>query len=275
MVRKRLGSKLRELREQSGWTQDDAAKTALRATGTKLSRMENGNVSIRPNDVDDLLKLYKVVDDELSAELIALARESKQQGWWHIYGDAVPPRLEHYLGLEAVAKQISTYQTMLVPGLLQTPEYMTTVIRTAWPDAPDTEIVKRVRLRVERQALLDAPGAPRLWVVLDEAVLCRPIGGTKVFKEQLRHLVDATVRPHVTVQVLPFERGAHPALGGSLTLLNFPEDPETAYTEQLGSSLYMVNPETVRHYRSTLDHLRAQALPPDDSVQMIRVVTEE
>ncbi|MCM3884109.1 helix-turn-helix transcriptional regulator [Frankia sp. R82] len=268
---RRLGAELRRLREAAGLTAGEAGQ-AIRASDAKISRIENGRVAVRAVDVGDLLSLYGVDDAGQREAILVLAKETRRQGWWRSFGDVVPRWMEVYIGLEADASSINVYQSSLVEGLLQTPEYAAAVIRSTWPELPGDEVRRRVALRTSRQERLAGAQPPRLWVVLDEAVLRRPVGGPDVLDAQLRHLLDAGTRPNVTIQVLPFDVGGHAALGTSFTHLAFPDpdDPEVVYLEVLTGSLYVEKPAEVRLYRDKLDHLRALALNPRDSTEMIQ-----
>jgi transcriptional regulator with XRE-family HTH domain len=274
--RRQLGAELRRLREGAGLGIEDAA-ARLECSLSKISRMETGRVPVRSRDVRDLLDLYGVTDDAACEPLLTLARESRQRGWWQPYSDVVPSWLEVYLGLEAAAASISIFETGLVPGLLQTADYTRAVVRAMRPDVRDQEIERRVSLRMTRQQLVVKDEPVMLWVVLDEAVLRRPVGGPAVLRGQLLRILERAEFPHVTVQVLPFSAGAHAGLGASFTLLAFPEpaDPEVVYVEELTSSFYVERLEEVRWHRIVLDHLRAAALSPDRSAEMIDEVVKE
>jgi transcriptional regulator with XRE-family HTH domain len=273
---RRLGAELRRLREAASLTTEEAGR-AIRASDAKISRIENGRVAVRAPDVADLLTAYGVEDADQREALLALAKETRQQGWWRTFSDAVPRWMEVYIGLEADASSINTYQTSIVEGLLQTREYAGAVIRSTWPEMPDDEVSRRVTLRSNRQERMSGTGAPRLWVVLDEAALRRPVGGREVLNAQLQYLLEVGAQPNVTIQVLPFDVGGHAALGTSFTHLGFPDpdDPEVVYVEVLTGSLYVEKPEEVRQYREKLDHLRALALNPSASAEMISSLSRE
>src|SRR6266508_3972320 len=219
-----LGAQLRRLREGKGISRDEAGYV-IRASGSKISRMELGRVSFKERDVADLLTLYGVTEDGERAALLALAREANTPGWWHKFSDVLPTWFQSYIGLEGAASLIRTYEVQFVPGLLQTEGYARAVTLLGHATAPDEEIERRVSLRVERQQLLTRPGPPRLWAVMDEAALRRPIGGSEVMREQLSALIEATALPSVTLQVIPFSAGGHAGAGGAFTILRF-GDPE-------------------------------------------------
>ncbi|WP_322768530.1 helix-turn-helix transcriptional regulator [Frankia sp. Cr1] len=273
---RRLGAELRRLREAVGMTAEEAGQ-AIQASEAKISRIENGRVAVRQVDVSGLLDLYEVQDADLRDAVLALAKESRRQGWWRSFSDVVPRWLEVYIGLEADASSINTYQCALVEGLLQTPDYAAAVIRSILPETSDEVVARRVALRMSRQERLRSDHPPRLWVVLDESVVRRPIGGKEVLGAQLRHLLDSMARPNITIQVLPFAVGGHAALGTSFTHLGFPDanDPEVVYVEALTGSLYLEKAEEIRQYREKLDHLRALALDPAASAEMIASLLRE
>ncbi|WP_206506223.1 helix-turn-helix domain-containing protein [Streptomyces chrestomyceticus] len=258
-----LGTHLRRLREAAGVTRE-AAGDAIRGSHAKISRLELGRVGCKERDVADLLTLYRVTDEQERAEFLALARGTSTPGWWHRYNDVLPTWFETLIGLEEAASVIRTYEVQFVPGLLQTPEYAYAVCRLGNPQASRKEVDRRVELRLQRQALLTAPGAPRLWAVLDEAALRRPLGGPDVMSGQLRHLLAMSQLPNVTVQVAPFHLGGHAAAGGPITIMRFlePDLPDIVYLEQLTSALYLDKRDDVDHYLAVMDRLSAQAESP-------------
>src|ERR1039458_1718137 len=212
-----LGSQLHRLRDSRGITAEQAAE-AIRGSHSKISRMEHGRVGFKERDVGDLLTLYGVTDTEERAALLNLAREANTPGWWHTYSDILPAWLEAYVGLEAAASVLRTYEVQLVPGLLQTEEYARALIRQG-SAASEEEIARRGELRGSRQEILRRPDAPQLWAVVDEGALRRPVGSTEVIRGQLKHLIEVADHPAVTLQVLPFQVGAHAAMGGPFTIL--------------------------------------------------------
>src|SRR6266704_1546867 len=216
-----VGLQLRRLRVQSGFSREEAGER-IRASEWKIYRLENGQVGFKERDLVDLLDLYGVTDPGEVAAVVGMALDANDTGWWHQYGDALPQWFRAYVDLEQAATLIRTYEAQLVPGLLQTDDYMRAVMRAAPDEGPeDTEL--RVELRLARQALLTRPGAPRLWAVIDETVLRRPVGGAEVMRGQLQRLIDTTKLPNVTLQVLPFGAGAHPAMVGAFSILRFAE----------------------------------------------------
>ncbi|HVQ96772.1 MAG TPA: helix-turn-helix transcriptional regulator [Mycobacteriales bacterium] len=261
-----LGSQLRRLREQRGISRE-AAGYAIRASESKISRLELGRVGFKERDVVDLLTLYGVDGGEERMALLGLARDANAPGWWHKYGDVLPSWFQSYVGLEAAASLIRTYEVQFIPGLLQTEEYARAVVLLGH-DGRSEEIDRRVALRMERQTVLARPGAPRLWAVVDEAALRRPIGGPEVLRGQLEHLVAAAKLPNVTVQVIPFGFGGHAAAGGAFSILRFADQalPDVVYIEQLTSALYLDKREDVDRYLEAMERLCVEAETPTESV---------
>ncbi|EXG79683.1 helix-turn-helix domain-containing protein [Cryptosporangium arvum] len=261
-----LGSQLRRLREDRNVTREDAGY-AIRASESKISRIELGRVGFKERDVSDLLTLYGVTDPAERDALLSLAREANQPGWWHKFGDILPQWFQAYVGLEAAASLIRTYEVQFIPGLLQTEDYARAVVLLGNGSAPKEEIDRRVQLRMERQQLLDRPNAPRFWAIIDEAVLRRPIGGRDVMRAQLELLAELSERPNVTLQIIPFGFGGHAAAGGAFSLLRFPDQtlPDIVYIEQLTSALYLEKREDVDTYLESMERLAVEADSPDRS----------
>jgi transcriptional regulator with XRE-family HTH domain len=255
-----LGAQLRRLREASHVTTEDAAM-ALRATHSKISRLERGRSAARQRDVADLLTLYGVTDETEREQMLALARQASARGWWKQYTDILPRWLELYVGLERAASIIRTYEVQFVHGLMQTEDYARAVILISHAHAPAEEIERRVSVRLTRQQLLTQPDPPRLWAVLDEAALRRPPANSKVMRAQLQHLLQISDLPNVTLQIVPFRVGPHAAAGGPFTILRFPEPdlPDVVYLEQLNSALYLDQPDDVIDYVTVMDKLCVQA----------------
>jgi transcriptional regulator with XRE-family HTH domain len=270
-----LGSQLRMLREVKGITREEAGY-AIRASGSKISRMELGRVSFKERDVTDLLKLYGVDEDE-TATLVALAIQANSPGWWHKYGDVLPDWFQVYVGLEEAASLIRLYEVQFVPGLLQTADYARAVVRLGQPGAAPEEIESRISLRMGRQELLTKPGGPRLWAIVDEAALRRPIGGREVMRAQLEQLILATEEPQVTLQVMPFRSGGHAAEAGAFTIMRFPEPdlPDVVYLEQLTSALYLDKRDDVEKYTEVMERLSVESESPERSVDILSGMLEE
>ena len=270
-----LGSQLRMLREVKGITREEAGY-AIRASGSKISRMELGRVSFKERDVTDLLRLYGVDDDE-AVTLVELAIQANSPGWWHKYGDVLPDWFQVYVGLEEAASLIRLYEVQFVPGLLQTADYARAVVQLGQPGATPDEIERRISLRLGRQELLTKPGGPRLWAIVDEAALRRPIGGMEVMRAQLVQLLEATEQPQVTLQVMPFRSGGHAAEAGAFTIMRFPEPdlPDVVYLEQLTSALYLDKRDDVEKYTEVMERLSVEAESPERSVHILSGMLEE
>ncbi|MER2092849.1 MAG: helix-turn-helix transcriptional regulator [Saccharopolyspora rectivirgula] len=270
-----LGSQLRKLREASGISREDAGY-AIRGSGSKISRLELGRVSFKERDVEDLLTLYGVTDPEEREAFLDMVRKSNQPGWWHRYNDLMPSWFQDFVGLEESASRIQTYEIQFVPGLLQTEDYARAVARQGRPEASSEDIERRVRLRLQRQKMFTRPNAPRLWAVIDESVLHRPIGGRQVLRAQLEHLLDITALPTVTLQVLPFELG-HSAAEGAFTILRFaaPEIPDIVYLEHLCGALYLDKPEDVEVYTKASHRLAVDAQTPEQTRQTLKSLLNE
>ena len=271
-----LGSHLRKLREQRGITAEQAADS-IRGSHSKISRMEHGRVGFKERDVADLLTLYGVIDGDERAALLNMARESNTPGWWHAFSDILPTWVEPYVGLEAAASVIRTYQIQYVPGLLQTGGYASALLRTGYPAVTEEELARRTDLRISRQDILSRPGAPQLWAVVDEGVLRRPIGSAEVMREQIRHLIEITDHPAVTLQVLPFRVGGHSACGGPFTILRFaePDLQDVIYIEQLTSALYLDKQVEVDRYLEVMEQLCLQAEPAANTAKLLRKLLDE
>jgi transcriptional regulator with XRE-family HTH domain len=270
-----LGSQLHRLRDSRGITAEQAAE-AIRGSHSKISRMEHGRVGFKERDVGDLLTLYGVTDTEERAALLNLAREANTPGWWHTYSDILPAWLEAYVGLEAAASVLRTYEVQLVPGLLQTEEYARALIRQG-SAASEEEIARRGELRGSRQEILRRPDAPQLWAVVDEGALRRPVGSTEVIRGQLKHLIEVADHPAVTLQVLPFQVGAHAAMGGPFTILRFaePDLADVVYIEQLTSALYLDKPVEVDSYLEVMEQLCLQAEPAANTAKLLSQILAE
>jgi hypothetical protein len=276
VLRMLLGSQLRKLRESQGVTRE-AAGWEIRASESKISRMELGRVGFKERDVADLLTLYGVREDGERTALLALARQANNPGWWHRYGDVSPTWFSSYLGLEAAAALIRTYEVQFVPGLLQTRDYARAVVVLGHGAASTEEIDRRVDLRMARQNLLARGDPPQLWAVVDEAALRRPIGGAGVLREQIVSLIEATKQPNITIQVIPFHAGGHAAAGGAFTMLRFADEelPDVVYMEQLTSALYLDKRDDVDLYAAAMERLCIEADPPANTTQVLEAVLRD
>ncbi|MFJ9555857.1 helix-turn-helix domain-containing protein [Nocardiopsis sp. NPDC101807] len=266
-----LGTQLRRLRQEKGISRHDAGY-AIRASHAKISRMELGQVSFKRRDVDDLLKLYGVDDPQQREALLGLISSANAQGWWHKYGDVLPQWFGVYVGLEESASIIRTYEVQFVPGLLQSEDYARSVIRLSRTATSDEDVDSRVMMRMHRQRRFVEPQAPRLWAVIDEAVLHRPYGDAEVMRGQVEHLIEMARRPNITIQIATFAMGGHPAAGGPFSILRFPTPqlPDVVYLEQLSSALYFDKYEDTNRYSQTMDHLATQAPPPTATEEILR-----
>jgi len=276
VLRLLLGAQLRRLREAAEITPEQAGYE-IRASRSKISRMEHGRVGFKQRDVADLLTLYGVTDERTRSSVLSLAKQANTHGWWRQYGDILPDWFEAYLGLEAAATLIRTFELQFVHGLFQTEAYARAVTVLGHRAAPADEIDRRVSLRMKRQDLLEDHDAPRVWSVMDEAALRRPVGGRHVMREQLNHLIEVAALPRVTVQVVPFRRGGHAGAGGSFTVLRFeqPDLPDVAYIEQLTSALYLERRTDVDHYLEVMNRLSAEALTPVGTVRFLREIIRD
>jgi transcriptional regulator with XRE-family HTH domain len=268
-----VGAQLRRLRTEQGISREEAGE-AIRASEWKIHRLENGQVGFKERDVVDLLRLYGVTEPTEVAGFVVLAREANQPGWWQPYGDLLPQWFRAYVDLESAASVIRAYEGQYVPGLLQTEDYLRAVVDGAHLDDSPEEMERRVQLRMTRQTLLTRPDAPRLWAVVDEAALRRPVGGREVMRTQLERLVEATKLPNVTLQVLPFGVGAHPAMGGAFSILRFHDQelPDVVYVEHLTNALYLDRRDDVDHYLHVMENISVRAASPDQTEGIVNEI---
>ncbi|MFJ4713235.1 helix-turn-helix domain-containing protein [Streptomyces sp. NPDC088785] len=271
-----LGSQLRRLRESRGITRE-AAGYSIRASESKISRLELGRVSFKARDVEDLLTLYGVTDGSEREALLSLVKEANVAGWWHSYSDVLPGWFQTYVGLEGAASAIRGYEAQFVHGLLQTEAYAHAVVAQGMRGASAEDIDRRVSLRLARQKILVAERAPQVSLVLDEAALRRVHGGPEVMRGQLEHLIEATELPHLTLQIMPFSHGWHAGESGTFTILGFPESDlsDVVFLEQLTSALYLDKREDVAQYETAMTDLRAQCPPPEESARLLRRILSE
>jgi transcriptional regulator with XRE-family HTH domain len=272
---RRLRYELRRLREEAGLTHSDVGRL-LEWSPSKVSRIETGQSRAQTGDVRDMLEIYGITAQATIEALVQLAREARRRGWWTRYTDVLGSGT--YVGLEAEAATVHTYESMYIPGLLQTEDYAQTVIR-AILTRPDPESMKRsLAARMARQEILTQPDAPEIWAILDESVISRPVGGPEIMSAQLQHLIEVSMRPNtpVTLQVMPFTAGAHPGMNGPFVILGFhaPTDPPMVYLETATDGLYLDEPGDVERYTLRFNHLVARALGPDESRTMIAGLAE-
>lgn len=271
-----LGRQLQALREKAGMSYEQAAD-AIYASAWTLRRMEKAEVGLKLNYVKSLLMAYGITDVREIDSFLDLAREANKPGWWHSYTDVLPTWFRVFPGLEQAASVIRGYEPHCVPGLLQTEEYARALTSAGNPNAAPGETERRVELRMGRQQILNRPDPPRLWVVIDEAVLRRPAGGPGVMGVQLNRLINATDEPNITIQVLPFAAGPHPVMYGMFHLLRFPtaELPDIIYGENLTSAFYLDKPADVASYTEALDRLCALASPADKTASILRRIRKD
>ena len=271
-----LGSQLRRLREAKGITREDAGYT-IRASESKISRMELGRVSFKERDVTDLLSLYGVEDETERGALLTLVREANQAGWWHSFSDAMPNWFQTYVGLEEASALIRLYEVQFVPGLLQTEDYMRSLMTLNRPNLDRVEVDRRINVRMHRQKLIADAEGPRLWAIVDEAALRRPVGGPTVMRAQIQRLIEAADMPNVILQVMPFRFGGHAAESGAFTILRFPEQdlPDVVYLEQLTSALYLDKRDDVDQYLQVMERLSVDSQTPSSSVELLSEMLKE
>jgi len=271
--RLQLGARLRELRLAANVTRE-AAGYRIRASESKISRMELGRVGFKARDVTDLLVLYGVEDPEEHARLLELTKAANSPSWWHTYGDVLESWFHSYLDLEQAAELIRTYEIQFVPGLLQTEAYASAVIRLGHNNPGKHEVERLAKLRMARKETLARPDSPTFWAVLDEAVLRRLIGGRDVLRDQILALLEACDNPNVRLQVIPFDSGGHAAAGGAFSILRFPHEEldDVVYIEHLTSALYLDKREDVDDYAAAFGRLIIEAAPPARTPEILKAV---
>jgi transcriptional regulator with XRE-family HTH domain len=268
--RRRLGSELRRLRELHSFKLEEVAERLGLAPST-LSRIETGKAPTRTAYLTAMLDMYDVAESVQRQGLLNMAREGHRKGWWAAWEDVLPTGFDVYVGLEAEAASVRAYESLVVHGLLQTESYARTVMTTVRRRQTTGQIERLVDLRMQRQAVLVREDPLDLWVILDEAVLHRPIGSPELMRQQLMHLSDACQWPNVTIQVLPFTSGAHACLNGPFAIISFPErsDADVVYAESVAGQAYVEREADVRFRAEAFDLLRAAALSPADSAERI------
>ncbi|MEU1418412.1 MULTISPECIES: helix-turn-helix transcriptional regulator [unclassified Kitasatospora] len=275
VLRRRLGSEFRRLREQTGLQAKTVADT-LGFSAAKVSRIESGQTTLKESDVRALLELYGVRDDFERRQFISLTRRSTQRGWWHDYGDALPDWFQTYVGLEADAARIRAYETELIPGLLQTPDYARAMFRISPSEQGHGEIERRVRLRIQRQEVFQRADPPVVQAVLNESALRRAVGGAEVMRAQVRHLAELAHKPSVTIQVLPFSTGTHPAMSMAFHILSFADVPgDIVYVEALTSSLYLEKESDIARHVLVFDQLASTAMNAEESLSWMHDLVAE
>jgi transcriptional regulator with XRE-family HTH domain len=266
--RRRLGAELKRCREAAGLTQENVSRH-FEWHAAKVTRIETARVAVTPRDVRDLLALYNVRDEEYRDAMVELARLSRERSWWTDYRDIMRPG--NFIGLEAGASAMRTWEPILLPGLLQTEAYMRALIRTGRPNDAAAAIERRVSLRLMRQSRLTGVQPLELFAIIDESAVRRTVGGQDVMNEQLRRLIEVARSPNVTLQILPFSAGEHPFLGGSAALLEFQETThlDVVYLEGLAGDYYEEQPDEVDRYREEFKRMSAKALDHRMTIKMI------
>ena len=267
---RRLALELLRRREAAGLTREEAARQLEWSTST-IFRIETGRSRPQPGNVRVLLELYGVSGPERDG-LIRLAREARQPGWWHSFRDVLPNPYEVFIGLEAGAASIRNFEPIVVPGLLQTEEYARQTLRNGPGELDRDDIERLVQVRMERQRILGREDRPRLWAVIDEAVIRRVVGSPEVMREQLRHVIECAEQGKTTLQAVPYSAGAHAGTTGPFVIIDFPEptDPAVVYVETLAGDLYLEERADVDRYTLAFDRLLAAALHPDDSMRLVQ-----
>lgn len=262
VLRMVLGAQMRKLRQASAIS-PEAAGYAIRASGSKISRLERGRAPCRQRDIADLLTLYGVHDEQERAALLQLTREASTPGWWHLYSDVLPGWFESYVGLEEAASRIRTYEIQFVPGLLQTESYARTLIQRGNLESAGQEIDQRVALRMRRQVILSRPGAPQYWAIVHEEALRRPFGSRQLMQSQIEHLMEVTQLPNVTLRIMPSRAESTAGEGCPFTILRFsePELPDVVYLEHLTSAIYLDKRSDLDRYLAAMDRLLLEAGP--------------
>ncbi|MEU8486733.1 MULTISPECIES: helix-turn-helix transcriptional regulator [unclassified Streptomyces] len=263
VLRMILGRRLQDMRLGAGASLEDAAK-ALRVKTLTIRRLEKAEVALKPLYVEKLLETYGADRQEID-EFVDLAEQANEPGWWHSYRDVVPSWFTAYVSLETGAKTLRTYEPQYVTGLLQTPDYAHAVLRGGLPNGSEEEIARRVELRLRRQSLLERADAPTLWVVMEEAVLHRPVGGPDVMREQIERLLDMSELAHVSVDIVPFAADAHVGACAPFTYFRFeePELPDIVYSELLSASVYLDQREDVVAHLEAHSRLSLQTSSED------------
>lgn len=274
--RRRLGAELRALRENNGFKLEEVADRLGIASST-LSRIETGKAPTKTAYLTAMLSLYQVNDAGARQVLLEMAREGHRKGWWSVYDDVLPSGMGMYVGLEAEASGLRSYEAMVIHGLLQTPEYARAVLKEMYPRHTEDQIRRMSDVRVERQRRLDGESPFDLWVIHDEAVIRRKVGGTAVMRMQLSHLLADAERPGVTMQVLPFESGAHAGSSGSFSVMEFPErsDADVVFLDSVVGVIFLEKDRDVRDRTEAFDRLRAAALSPPASADLVARISRE
>jgi transcriptional regulator with XRE-family HTH domain len=268
--RRRLGSELRKLREDHSIKLEEVAER-LGVAASTLSRIETGKAPTKSVYLTAMLEMYGVTDPAQRQVLVDMAREGHRKGWWSVYDDVLPTGFGIYVGLEAEAAGVRSFEGEVIHGLFQTRDYARAILREVQVKDTDAQVDRLVDLRIKRQDSLERDPPLDVWLILDESVVRRTIGGPEVMRGQLARLVEASRKPNVTLQVLPFSSGSHAGLRGSFSILEFPEraDSDVAYVESVAGIIYLEKEREVRHCAEAFDRLRAAALSPGQSASLI------
>lgn len=267
--RRRLSAELRRLRAASGLKLTEVAERAGWSEGKQRWIEDAQWVRPNPRDVQDLLDIYGVTDKRQRDELLRWAREGRQRGWWHAYREMLSEGYSTYIGLEAEATEILTFELAVIPGLAQTEAYARALVAEGPAELDDAGIEQRVKIRAERQRVLTGDDPVRLSMVIDEAALRRPVGGPEVMREQFEHLAALARRPGVILQILPYDVGSHPAMGGPFTVLSFEGDPAAAYVPTIAGELLIEEAKDVARYQRVFRRLNIKALTPEDTIALL------
>lgn len=272
---RRLAAELRRLRAAAELSQEDVAEQTGINKAT-LYRIETARTRPQKRTLIALLNLYGA-SGEQREHLLALSRDAGKQGWLRPYHEDLPEEYTAYISFESDAEGVRNYESLFIPGLLQTEDYARAVIRGVLPTASQQEVEDRVQARMERQPVLAKDEPLKLWAIIDEAALQKLVGGAAVMKSQLQHLVDASTTPHVTVQVIPHSAGAHAGMPGAFVVMDFPDPMDTSliYIDSMAGDLFLESEEEVRRYSDIFDNLRAVALSPDETVTLIKSLTSK
>jgi len=272
---RRLAAELRRLRDAAGLTQEEVSERTGKDRST-LYRLESAQQRPQRSTLIQLLDLYGASPDR-RAELLGLLREAGQRGWMQPHRSDLPDIYSDYISFESEARSVSNYESLFIPGLLQTEDYARAVIRGTLPHATTEQVETRVTARMERQALLVGDNSLQLWAIMDEAAVRRVVGGPTVMREQLARLREAAALPHVTVQIIPYAAGAHPGMPGSFIVLEFPDpaDQSLVYIDSMAGDLFLEDDLEIRPYILMFEHLRAAAMRPDESLTLLAAIAGE
>ncbi|HUY51705.1 MAG TPA: helix-turn-helix transcriptional regulator [Streptosporangiaceae bacterium] len=275
MRHRRLAAELRRLRDAAGLTQEEVSERTGKDRST-LYRLESAQQRPQRSTLIQLLDLYGASPDR-RAELLGLLREAGQRGWMQPHRSDLPDIYSDYISFESEARSVSNYESLFIPGLLQTEDYARAVIRGTLPHATTEQVETRVTARMERQALLVGDNSLQLWAIMDEAAVRRVVGGPTVMREQLARLREAAALPHVTVQIIPYAAGAHPGMPGSFIVLEFPDpaDQSLVYIDSMAGDLFLEDDLEIRPYILMFEHLRAAAMRPDESLTLLAAIAGE